>query len=194
MLPTRNLIVVSMDYHNHRLDHNSHKSIAPISRSFWAAQFSLRSIQQQLCRAENKRCQPAEAGVLHGSHGCSRRCAMQRCSHVYTTGSIRSRCPTEKAQDVHKRLYKYPQQISSRSLIPPCQTHPTAKATMVRYMIIDDTDPALVYSGDWRLIQTPLNPKTPEYNGTVHATNDSNATVTYSFNGQLGLVSSGISC
>ena len=56
---------------------------------------------------------------------------------------------------------------------------------MVRYAIIDDTDPALVYTGDWRLLQTPVNPATPEYNGTVHATNDPTATVTYTFNGSF---------
>lgn len=56
---------------------------------------------------------------------------------------------------------------------------------MVRYAIVDDTDPRLVYTGDWRTGQTPINPKTPEYNGTVHYTNDPTATVTFSFNGRV---------
>lgn len=47
------------------------------------------------------------------------------------------------------------------------------------YEIIDDTDPRLVYTGEWRLEKVPLDPKNPEYNGTVHATNDPNATVSY---------------
>lgn len=47
------------------------------------------------------------------------------------------------------------------------------------YEIIDDTDPRLVYTGEWRAEQGPLDPKNPEYNGTVHATNDPTATVSY---------------
>lgn len=54
---------------------------------------------------------------------------------------------------------------------------------MVRYTIIDDTDPRLVYTGSWNLLGAPLNPNSPEYNGTVHATNDATATVAFNFTG-----------
>jgi hypothetical protein len=59
---------------------------------------------------------------------------------------------------------------------------------MPRYALIDDTDPDLVYSGDWRQLNTPLNPNAPEFNGTVHATNDPNATITYNFYGMSSLL------
>ena len=55
---------------------------------------------------------------------------------------------------------------------------------MVRYEIIDDADPRLVYTGNWNLLTTPVNAKNPEYNGTVHATNDPSATVSFNFTGE----------
>lgn len=55
---------------------------------------------------------------------------------------------------------------------------------MTRYAIIDDTHPDLVYTGQWRT-EPALNPKTPEYNNTVHATNDPEATITFNFYGTV---------
>lgn len=54
---------------------------------------------------------------------------------------------------------------------------------MVKYAILDDTDPGLVYTGDWTFLQTPVNANTPEYNNTVHATNDPTAMVSFNFTG-----------
>lgn len=54
---------------------------------------------------------------------------------------------------------------------------------MPRYAIIDDTDPGLVYTGDWQLLTNPVYSKAPEYSGTTHVTNDPTATVTYKFYG-----------
>lgn len=48
---------------------------------------------------------------------------------------------------------------------------------MTRYWIIDDTNPVIVYTGNWTT-RGILDPASPEYNGTVHATNDPNATIT----------------
>ncbi|KIM28268.1 hypothetical protein M408DRAFT_8923 [Serendipita vermifera MAFF 305830] len=56
---------------------------------------------------------------------------------------------------------------------------------MVRYAIIDDTDPRLVYTGNWNVLRTPTNLKTPEYNGTVHATTDPTATISFNWTGGL---------
>ena len=57
------------------------------------------------------------------------------------------------------------------------------------YEILDDTDPRLVYTGDWKQLQGPLDPKNPEYNGTIHATNDPTATVSYyNFHGEHSLL------
>lgn len=59
---------------------------------------------------------------------------------------------------------------------------------MPRYAIIDDTDPGLVYKGEWRLLTDPVYSKAPEYKGTTHVTNDPTATVTYQFYGaELGV-------
>lgn len=55
---------------------------------------------------------------------------------------------------------------------------------MARWTIIDDTDPRLVYTGNWNLLTTPTNQNSPEYNGTVHATNDPTASVSFNFNGK----------
>ncbi|KIM21427.1 hypothetical protein M408DRAFT_333443, partial [Serendipita vermifera MAFF 305830] len=54
---------------------------------------------------------------------------------------------------------------------------------MPRYAIIDDTDPGLVYTGDWQLLTNPVYSRAPEYKGTTHVTNDPTATVTYQFYG-----------
>lgn len=56
---------------------------------------------------------------------------------------------------------------------------------MPRYVIIDDTDPGLVYTGNWRVLTDPVNPRAPDYNGTMHATNDPTATVSYNFTGTM---------
>ncbi|KIM21421.1 hypothetical protein M408DRAFT_29556 [Serendipita vermifera MAFF 305830] len=53
------------------------------------------------------------------------------------------------------------------------------------YAIIDDTDPGLVYTGDWRVLTDPINPRAPDYNGTIHVTNDPSATVSYQFYGSM---------
>jgi hypothetical protein len=54
---------------------------------------------------------------------------------------------------------------------------------MTRYAIVDDTDPTIIYTGEWTVHTVPLNLATPEYNFTVHATNDPTASFTISFEG-----------
>lgn len=54
---------------------------------------------------------------------------------------------------------------------------------MTVYAIIDDTDPRLEYTGEWQVLTDPVNPRASDYNGTIHVTNDPNATVTYNFYG-----------
>ncbi len=54
---------------------------------------------------------------------------------------------------------------------------------MPLFAIIDDTDPGLVYNGNWRLLTELVNPSAAEYNGTTHVTNDPTATVSYRFYG-----------
>ncbi|KAG9058143.1 hypothetical protein FS842_001327 [Serendipita sp. 407] len=56
---------------------------------------------------------------------------------------------------------------------------------MPRYAIIDDTDPLITYTGNWQVIQKPTGLYSPEYNGTVHATNDPNATMSLNFWGTV---------
>ncbi|KAG8828917.1 hypothetical protein FRC17_007348 [Serendipita sp. 399] len=56
---------------------------------------------------------------------------------------------------------------------------------MPRYAIIDDTDPLITYTGNWQILTKPIDPLTPEYNGTVHATNDPNATMSINFWGTV---------
>ncbi len=51
------------------------------------------------------------------------------------------------------------------------------------FAIIDDTDPGLVYSGNWRVLTDPVNPLAPEYKSTTHVTNDPTASVSYQFHG-----------
>jgi len=60
-------------------------------------------------------------------------------------------------------------------------SQPIWSSKMARYAIIDDTDPRVVYTGNWDLLKTPTNPNSHEYNGTVHATNDPSATVSFNF-------------
>lgn len=56
--------------------------------------------------------------------------------------------------------------------------------TIYRYSIIDDTDPALVWTGNWQQVDgSVINPRVPHYNGTVHVSNDPTATVSYKFRG-----------
>ncbi len=60
---------------------------------------------------------------------------------------------------------------------------------MPQYAIIDDTDPAIQYTGDWRILPAPINPRAPDYNGTIHVTTDPTATVSYPFYGLLPILS-----
>lgn len=55
---------------------------------------------------------------------------------------------------------------------------------MPRYAIIDDTDPMITYTGNWTVLSM-LDPNQPEYNGTVHATNDPDATIELNFYGTV---------
>jgi hypothetical protein len=55
---------------------------------------------------------------------------------------------------------------------------------MVKVAIFDDTDPSITYNGNWDL-QGVLGTYSPEYNGTVHHTTDSSATIDIGFQGML---------
>ncbi|PVF96516.1 hypothetical protein CPB86DRAFT_816269 [Serendipita vermifera] len=55
---------------------------------------------------------------------------------------------------------------------------------MPRYWIVDDTHPSIIYHGNWTQ-RTALNPRAPEYNATVHGTNDPNATIEFPFYGTI---------
>ncbi|KIM21422.1 hypothetical protein M408DRAFT_103924 [Serendipita vermifera MAFF 305830] len=56
---------------------------------------------------------------------------------------------------------------------------------MPTYAIIDDSDPRLVWNGNWHSLADPVNPRAPHYNGTASVTNDPEATVSFSFQGSL---------